>query len=171
MSTKPPQLAHSPMAANSVIVGQDKALFNRYMHAAVWTDRIADKQWKKINTIRPGDKIINTQFIVLYKVSTSKTKEGNTVWHMVVADNTAKINASLFDSYGEMLQPGDIVRLTGGYCGVFKNVATLYAGKRGMIERIGDFQFPFTDRPDGTDNMSRTQWVERGPDEWEPRPP
>ena len=37
------------------------------MHATVWTERIADKQWKKLNTIRPGDKIINTQFIVLEK--------------------------------------------------------------------------------------------------------
>jgi hypothetical protein len=39
----------------------------RYIHATTWTERIADKQWKKLNTLRPGDKIINTQFIVLEK--------------------------------------------------------------------------------------------------------
>ena len=39
---------------------------------------------------------------------------------MLIADNTAKMNASLFDCYGELLQPGDIVRLTGGYCSLYK---------------------------------------------------
>jgi hypothetical protein len=86
---------------------------------------------------------------------------------MLIADNTAKMNASLFDCYGELLQPGDIVRLTGGYCSLYKvlhvmkyifnfdlnlidplftvglrpwtlqNASTLYAGKHGKIERIG----------------------------------
>ena len=42
------------------------------------------------------------------------------VYHMLIADNTAKMNASLFDCYGELLQAGDIVRLTGGYCSLYK---------------------------------------------------
>ena len=42
------------------------------------------------------------------------------VYHMLIADNTAKMNVSLFDCYGELLQPGDIVRLTGGYCSLYK---------------------------------------------------
>ena len=78
--------------------------------------------------------------------------------HIVIADNTAKMNASLFDrfrvqgsrraciflcacgtrasvdahthththththSYGELVQPGDIVRLTGGYCSIYQQV-------------------------------------------------
>ena len=45
------------------------------------------------------------------------------VYHMLIADNTAKMNASLFDCYGELLQPGDIVRLTGGYCSLYKVLA------------------------------------------------
>ena len=67
--------------------------------------------------------------------------------HIVIADNTAKMNASLFDSYGELVQPGDIVRLTGGYCAIYQQASTLYAGKHGKIERIGEFCFPFTGFP------------------------
>ena len=105
------------------------------------------RPWKKLNTLRPGDKIINTLFIVLEKQRTTQTKEGNTVHHIVIADNTAKMNASLFDSYGELVLPGDIVRLTGGYCAIYQQASTLYAGKHGKIERIGEFCFPFTGFP------------------------
>mmetsp|Transcript_30713 Transcript_30713/g.63532 ORF Transcript_30713/g.63532 Transcript_30713/m.63532 type:complete len:181 (-) Transcript_30713:47-589(-) len=160
---------HVPLPANSVGPGSDKALFQRYVNATTWKEPIADKQWKKFNTIRPGDKIINTQFIVLDKVSTSMTKEGNTVHHIVVADNTAKMNASLFDSYGELVQPGDIIRLTGGYCQPYKGASTLYAGKLGKIERLGEFCFPFTDKSDGSDNMSKITWVQQEKDMWVPK--
>ena len=108
----------------------------------------ACRPWKKLNTLRPGDKIINTLFIVLEKQRTTQTKEGNTVHHIVIADNTAKMNASLFDNYGELVMPGDIVRLTGGYCAIYQQASTLYAGKHGKIERIGEFCFPFTDKQD-----------------------
>ncbi len=51
---------------------------------------------------------------------------------MLVADNTAKMNASLFDCYGELLQAGDIVRLTGGYCALYKARRALPATRRAM---------------------------------------
>ena len=35
------------------------------------------------------------------------------------------------------------------------------AGKHGKIERIGEFCFPFTDKHDQSDNMSRLLWVVR----------
>ena len=103
------------------------------------------------------------------------------------------MNASLFDSYGELVMPGDIVRLTGGYCAIYQQASTLYAGKHGKIERIGEFCFPFTDKPDQSgelltairillcrpssdippstlpDNMSRVQWVQQDKDTWVPK--
>ena len=79
------------------------------------------------------------------------------------------MNASLFDSYGELVMPGDIVRLTGGYCSIYQQFSTLYAGKHGKIERIGEFCFPFTDKPDQSDNMSRVQWVQQDKDTWVPK--
>mmetsp|Transcript_24725 Transcript_24725/g.55886 ORF Transcript_24725/g.55886 Transcript_24725/m.55886 type:complete len:182 (-) Transcript_24725:63-608(-) len=164
---------HVPLPANSVGLhsSMDKALFQKYMYATTWKDPIADKQWKKLATIKPGDKIINTLFIVLEKVKTTATKEGNTVHHIVIADNTAKMNASLFDTYGELVQPGDIIRLTGGFCSAYQHVSTLYAGKLGKIERLGEFCFPFTDKPDGSDNISKMQWQSVGNDQWIPKPP
>lgn len=35
--------------------------------------------------------------------------------------------------------PGDIVRLTKGYASVWRNCLTLYSGKNGDIQKIGDF--------------------------------
>jgi hypothetical protein len=81
------------------------------------------------------------------------------------------MNASLFDAYGELVQPGDVIRLTGGYCDMWQQAMTLYAGKLGKIERIGEFCFPFTDRLDGSDNMSKMQWVQQDKGAWSaPRP-
>jgi hypothetical protein len=88
------------------------------------------------------------------------------VHRLVIGDNTAKMNASLFDAYGELVQPGDVIRLTGGYCDMWQQAMTLYAGKLGKIERVGEFCFPFTDRLDGSDNMSKMQWVQQDKGAW-----
>ena len=73
---------------------------------------------------------------------------------------------------GEQLQPGDIIRLTGGcslaplrcvrpcssfcsYVTLFKNSLTLYSGRHGNLERIGEFCMLFAEHP----NMSTVQFV------------
>ena len=44
----------------------------------------------------------------------SKTKDGHQVRSVKVSDKTGSINMSVWDDLGEVLQCGDIVRLTKG---------------------------------------------------------
>lgn len=50
----------------------------------------------------------------------TKTKDGHEVRTCKVADKTGSINISVWDDVGNLIQPGDIIRLTKGYASVFK---------------------------------------------------
>lgn len=67
-----------------------------------------------------------------------------------VGDPTACINVSVWDEPGNLLVPGDIVRLTKGYAAIWRQCLTLYSGKNGDILKIGDFCMTFNE----TLNMS-----------------
>eukprot|EP00741_Cyanophora_paradoxa_P025529 tig00000383_g24635.t1 len=112
-----------------------------------------------IAQLRPYLKQVNCVFIVLEKTSVTKTKEQNTITHALVADSTASVSLSLWDQLGEMVQPGDILRLKGGYCTLYKNSLVLSSGKLGTIERIGEFCMLFSETP----NMSAFSWVPQDP--------
>lgn len=45
----------------------------------------------------------------------TKTKDGHEVRTCKVADKTGSINISVWDDVGNLIQPGDIIRLTKGY--------------------------------------------------------
>ncbi|OXU27568.1 hypothetical protein TSAR_011523 [Trichomalopsis sarcophagae] len=92
-----------------------------------------------IKDIRPGQKNINVVFIVLEVGHPTITKENREVRTLKVADSTACMNVSIWDEPGTLLMPGDIVRLTKGYASVWRNCLTLYSGKTGDIQKIGDF--------------------------------
>lgn len=92
-----------------------------------------------IKDIRPGQKNINVVFIVLEVSYPTITKENREVRTFKVADNTACINVSIWDEPGQLLAPGDIVRLTKGYASVWRQCLTLYSGKNGDIQKIGEF--------------------------------
>ncbi|XP_014668676.1 PREDICTED: SOSS complex subunit B2-like isoform X2 [Priapulus caudatus] len=80
----------------------------------------------------------------------SKTKEAHDVRACKVADKTGCITISIWDEPGELIQPGDIIRLTKGYASMFRDCLTLYAGKGGGLSKIGEFCMVFTEVP----NMS-----------------
>lgn len=44
----------------------------------------------------------------------TKTKDGHEVRTCKVADKTGSINISVWDDVGNLIQPGDIIRLTKG---------------------------------------------------------
>ena len=57
------------------------------------------------------------------------TKEGHEVRSCKIADKTGSVNASIWDEPGQLLQSGDIVRVSKGYASIWKNCLTLYIGK------------------------------------------
>ncbi|PRD36137.1 UNVERIFIED_CONTAM: nabp2-a [Trichonephila clavipes] len=69
------------------------------------------------------------------------TKDGHEVRTCKVADRTASINLSVWDEPGLFLQQGDICRLSKGYASVWKGCLTLYTGKGGEIQKIGEERF------------------------------
>mmetsp|Transcript_34679 Transcript_34679/g.79091 ORF Transcript_34679/g.79091 Transcript_34679/m.79091 type:complete len:145 (+) Transcript_34679:2-436(+) len=126
----------------------------------------AQKVFTKIADLVPKQMNVNCVFVVLEKVSQTNTREGNVIHHILVADSTGCINASLFDAFGEHLHPGDIARLTNGHCMLHKKALTLYGGTKGLVEVIGEFSFPSNESV----NMSRFVWTQNG-STWVKEPP
>ncbi|KAM6364837.1 SOSS complex subunit B1 isoform 2-T2 [Pluvialis apricaria] len=91
-----------------------------------------------VKDVKPGLKNLNLIFIVLETGRVTKTKDGHEVRTCKVADKTGSINISVWDDVGNLIQPGDIIRLTKGYASVFKGCLTLYTGRGGDLQKIGD---------------------------------
>lgn len=99
-----------------------------------------------IKDIRPGLKNLNVIFIILEVGHPTVTKENREVRTCKVADATASINVSIWDEPGKLIAPGDIVCLTKGYASVWRNCLTLYSGKNGDIQKIGEFCMVFNEQ-------------------------
>ncbi|NXV56584.1 SOSB1 protein, partial [Molothrus ater] len=54
----------------------------------------------------------------------TKTKDGHEVRTCKVADKSGSINISVWDDVGNLIQPGDIIRLTKGYRGHWGHLGT-----------------------------------------------
>ncbi|MEE6471438.1 hypothetical protein FKM82_009275 [Ascaphus truei] len=72
-----------------------------------------------VKDVKPGLKNLNVLFIVLETGRVTKTKDGHEVRTCKVADKTGSINISVWDDVGNLIQPGDIIRLTKGFCMVY----------------------------------------------------
>ncbi|XP_037701516.1 SOSS complex subunit B1 isoform X3 [Choloepus didactylus] len=100
-----------------------------------------------VKDIKPGLKNLNLIFIVLETGRVTKTKDGHEVRTCKVADKTGSINISVWDDVGNLIQPGDIIRLTKGYASVFKGCLTLYTGRGGDLQKIGEFCMVYSEVP------------------------
>ncbi|XP_055250614.1 SOSS complex subunit B1 isoform X1 [Moschus berezovskii] len=110
-----------------------------------------------VKDIKPGLKNLNLIFIVLETGGSAraagplrrvtKTKDGHEVRTCKVADKTGSINISVWDDVGNLIQPGDIIRLTKGYASVFKGCLTLYTGRGGDLQKIGEFCMVYSEVP------------------------
>ncbi|OWF56569.1 SOSS complex subunit B2-like [Mizuhopecten yessoensis] len=109
-----------------------------------------------IKDLRPGIKNINLMFIVLEIGKPTRTKDGHDVRSCKVADKTGSINISIWDETGDLLQTGDICRLTKGYANIWKGCLTLYTGKNGEIIKIGEFCMQFTETPNMSEPIPET---------------
>ncbi|XP_072775838.1 SOSS complex subunit B1 isoform X4 [Taeniopygia guttata] len=94
-----------------------------------------------VKDVKPGLKNLNLIFIVLETGRVTKTKDGHEVRTCKVADKSGSINISVWDDVGNLIQPGDIIRLTKGYASVFKGCLTLYTGRGGDLQKIGSAWF------------------------------
>ncbi|XP_067385756.1 SOSS complex subunit B1 [Emydura macquarii macquarii] len=100
-----------------------------------------------VKDIKPGLKNLNLIFIVLETGRVTKTKDGHEVRTCKVADKTGSINISVWDDVGNLIQPGDIIRLTKGYASIFKGCLTLYTGRGGDLQKIGEFCMVYSEVP------------------------
>eukprot|EP00475_Leptophrys_vorax_P000836 TRINITY_DN1044_c0_g3_i1.p1 TRINITY_DN1044_c0_g3~~TRINITY_DN1044_c0_g3_i1.p1 ORF type:complete len:131 (+),score=36.36 TRINITY_DN1044_c0_g3_i1:246-638(+) len=111
--------------------------------------------WTKIRDLVPSAaNKPNVVFIVLEKLETIVTSGKDRVGKILIADETACMHLSLWNEFIDMVREGDIIRLHTGHCTLFKDEMTLYMGKEGRIEKIGDFEMIFTEQP----NVSLWKW-------------
>ncbi|XP_040213011.1 SOSS complex subunit B2 isoform X3 [Rana temporaria] len=75
-----------------------------------------------IKDIKTGQKNLNVVFIVLEIGRVTKTKDGHEVRSCKVADKTGSITVSVWDEIGSLIQPGDIIRLTRGFCMIYSEL-------------------------------------------------
>ncbi|XP_025016298.1 SOSS complex subunit B1 [Tetranychus urticae] len=108
-------------------------------------------EYTLVRDMKPGLKNINLQFVVLDVGQGSITKDGHKVRTCKIADKTGSINLSVWDEPGNYLNPGDICKLSKGYASVWKGCLTLYTGKGGEIQKIGEFCMSFSEIPNLSD--------------------
>ncbi|CAM9550029.1 unnamed protein product [Lampetra planeri] len=100
-----------------------------------------------IKDIKAGLKNLNVVFIVLEIGRVTKTKDGHEVRSCKVADKTGSMTVSVWDDIGALIQGGDILRLTRGYATMWKGCLTLYTGRGGDLQKIGEFCMAFSEVP------------------------
>lgn len=104
-----------------------------------------------VKDIKAGLKNLNLLFIVLEIGRVTKTKDGHQVRTCKVADKTGSINISVWDDVGELIQAGDIIRLTRGYASIWKGCLTLYTGRGGDLQKVGEFCMQYSEVPNFSD--------------------
>ncbi|XP_078057342.1 SOSS complex subunit B2 isoform X2 [Mustelus asterias] len=104
-----------------------------------------------VKDIKAGLKNLNLLFIVLEIGRVTKTKDGHEVRTCKVADKTGSINISVWDDVGGLIQAGDIIRLTRGYASIWKGCLTLYTGRGGDLQKVGEFCMQYSEVPNFSD--------------------
>ncbi|XP_015673420.1 SOSS complex subunit B2 [Protobothrops mucrosquamatus] len=115
---------------------------------------MANETYLFIKDIKPGLKNLNVVFIVLEIGRVTKTKDGHEVRACKVADKTGSITISVWDELGSLIQPGDIIRLTKGYASLWKGCLTLYTGRGGDLQKIGEFCMVYSEVPNFSEPSS-----------------
>jgi len=97
---------------------------------------------------------IDTSLIILEKGTT--TIEGqNKTCLALVADKTAAVHFQLWGDECDSFDSGDIIYLTNGIFSYQRGNLVLRAGKRGKLEKIGEFTMSYVETP----NMSEIYWI------------
>ncbi|KAK9726181.1 hypothetical protein RND81_05G196000 [Saponaria officinalis] len=97
---------------------------------------------------------IQTQFILLDKGKVIGDGQTKTCMALV-ADETAAVHFQLWGVECDTFETGDIIQLSSGIFSFQRNHLVLRAGKRGKIEKVGEFTLPYVETP----NLSEMTWV------------
>jgi len=103
-----------------------------------------------IKDLKPGMAHLSLTVITLEVGRPNTVKDNQEVRTVKIADKSGMVNLSLWNEPGKVLQPGDIVRITRAYTGMFKNCMTVFTAKFGDFFKIGEFCMLFSETP----NMS-----------------
>lgn len=94
------------------------------------------KNLTPLSNLRPYDKNVDCRFIVTGPPLEVKcTKEGGTVYTLLVADESGSILATFWDEIGAAMKPGDVILMRSGLVTLFKGNLRL-ACKQGQLHRI-----------------------------------
>ena len=116
---------------------------------------VSDKMHLFLKDIVPAaQNNINTRFIILDKARSPASASGKSCIALA-ADETAAVHIQLWGDECEAFEAGDIVKLTNGIFSYVRNSGLLLrAGKRGKMEKMGEFTDAFVETP----NVSEIQW-------------
>eukprot|EP00271_Cylindrocystis_brebissonii_P008843 TRINITY_DN23359_c0_g1_i1.p1 TRINITY_DN23359_c0_g1~~TRINITY_DN23359_c0_g1_i1.p1 ORF type:complete len:165 (+),score=31.32 TRINITY_DN23359_c0_g1_i1:380-874(+) len=116
------------------------------------------QQFVKVIDLRPAPtNTVNIVFIIL-EIGAPQREHGSGALAAtaLVADGSAAVHLHLWGPELEWFQSGDIIRLTNGIFAFLNKSMVLRAGKKGQLEKIGDFAMVFNESL----NMSRLPWVQ-----------
>ncbi|CAO2816538.1 unnamed protein product [Amaranthus hypochondriacus] len=97
---------------------------------------------------------IDARFILLDKGRIIMEGQNKTCLALV-ADETAAVHFQLWGSECDIFQPGDIIVLSNGIFSFQRNNFVLRAGRKGKIEKDGEFTLNYVEIP----NMSEISWA------------
>ncbi|XP_057782618.1 uncharacterized protein LOC131000619 [Salvia miltiorrhiza] len=97
---------------------------------------------------------INAKFIVVDKGRVAMEGQFKTCLALV-ADETAAVHFQLWGDECEAVEAGDILVLRNGIFSYSRSSLLLRAGKRGTVEKVGEFTMPFVETP----NLSEMRWA------------
>ncbi|KAL1534409.1 hypothetical protein AAHA92_30590 [Salvia divinorum] len=115
----------------------------------------AEATLQPLSSIAPAaQNNINAKFIVLDKGRVAMEDQHKTCLALV-ADETAAVHFQLWGDECEAVEAGDILVLKNGIFSYNRNSLVLRAGKRGAVEKVGEFTMRFVETP----NLSEIQWA------------
>ncbi|EPS74070.1 hypothetical protein M569_00689, partial [Genlisea aurea] len=100
---------------------------------------------------------VNARFILLDKARpTAEEGPQHRKCLALAADETAAVHFQLWGDECDAFNPGDIVLLTDGIFSYDRNQdAVLRAGRRGRVQKLGEFCMNFVETP----NLSEIKWA------------
>lgn len=118
---------------------------------------ISDKMHVFLKDIVPAaQNNIDSRFIILDKARSPASAASGRSCIALAADETASVHIQLWGDECDAFEAGDIVKLTNGiFSYVRNNGLILRAGKRGKMEKMGEFTVAFVETP----NVSEILWI------------